>query len=451
MGTADVSYVPGVLTAVAGDQFWALIEAAPDSPAVTRVWRQVGRRASADVLLAGLIADGAGGTPAFALLTAEDGGRYRLFCRGTVSATVGPATAGDTQPAAATGDDGRPARARVDGAGLLTWREQLVVNPERVFLGEPPAGTAVRLPAMSGVFLASCVTVDLTAGPLADGPAPDLVIPATRPAAAARAGEPAGPAAPVLEPTAMFPDTITITPPGATRPDVPALIDAPPWRSGTGPGLPGPALPGPRLPGPALPGPGLPGPALPGPGLPGPDPGESGATVKRAGLTELADGAVPPDRIGPLVPALVCPEGHVCPPTGAFCRRCGAPLPSDPVPVSRPVLGVLRLSLGDVITLDRSVLMGRNPRTDFDDAAGAERPHVVKLPSADGDISRTHLRVSLDGWHVLVTDLGSTNGTLVTLPGRDPQQIRPGEPVLIQPGTLVVLAEGIDFRYEATE
>ena len=38
---------------------------------------------------------------------------------------------------------------------------------------------------------------------------------------------------------------------------------------------------------------------------------------------------------------------------------------------------------------------------------------MVKLPSADGDISRTHLRVSLDGWHVLVTDLNSTNGTLV--------------------------------------
>ena len=89
------------------------------------------------------------------------------------------------------------------------------------------------------------------------------------------------------------------------------------------------------------------------------------------------------------------------------------------------MLGVLRLSLGDVITLDRGVLMGRNPRTDFAGPDGEERPHVVKLPSADGDISRTHLRVTLDGWHVLVTDLNSTNGTLVTLPGRDPQQLGP--------------------------
>ena len=159
----------------------------------------------------------------------------------------------------------------------------------------------------------------------------------------------------------------------------------------------------------------------------------------------------PPDRIVPVVPGLLCPSGHVNPPSGATCRRCGAPLPHDPVPVPRPVLGVLRLSFGDVITLDRGVLMGRNPRTDFAGTNGEERPHVVKLPSAGGDISRTHLRVTLDGWHVLVTDLNSTNGTLVTLPGHDPQQLRPGEPMPVQPGTVVTLAEGIEFRYEVSE
>jgi pSer/pThr/pTyr-binding forkhead associated (FHA) protein len=76
---------------------------------------------------------------------------------------------------------------------------------------------------------------------------------------------------------------------------------------------------------------------------------------------------------------------------------------------------------------------------------------VVKLPTGDGDISRTHLRVTLDGWHVLVTDLNSTNGTLVTPPGRETLKLRPGEPLPIQPGTVVTLADGIDFRYEASE
>jgi pSer/pThr/pTyr-binding forkhead associated (FHA) protein len=141
----------------------------------------------------------------------------------------------------------------------------------------------------------------------------------------------------------------------------------------------------------------------------------------------------------------------VNPPSEAVCRQCGAPLPNDAVVVPRPVLGMLRLSTGDVIALDRSVVMGRSPRADRAGADGEERPHVVKLPSADGDISRTHLRVTINGWHVLVTDLDSTNGTLVTLPGRDPEQLRPHEPVPIRPGTVVTLADGIDFRFEACE
>jgi hypothetical protein len=395
MSRADVSYVPGALTAVVGERFWVLIEASPDSPVVARLWRQRSQGASAGAVVAGLLTDGVAGVPAFALLTVENGGQHRLFCRGVISATV------------VAGVAARPhSRERVDGAGLLTWREQVFANAERVFLGEPPADTALRLPAMSGVLLASCVTVDFT-----PDAAPDTA-----------ASEPVKPARPGTA-TSPFPDTITITRPGSAiahpadpagggqeRPD--GLIDAPSWLA---------------------------------------SPVEPGATIKRTDLSQFIDRTAPPDRIGPMVPALICPAGHVCPPTGASCRRCGAPLPPDPVPVPRPVLGVLRLSLGDVITLDRGVLMGRNPRADFDNADGAQRPHVVKLPSADGDISRTHLQVTLDGWHVLVTDLGSTNGTLVTLPGRDPEQLRPGEPVLIQPGTLVVLAEGIDFRYEAAE
>jgi hypothetical protein len=181
----------------------------------------------------------------------------------------------------------------------------------------------------------------------------------------------------------------------------------------------------------------------------GPDDGVDGSTVVRGEPFRLAPGPVAPDRIGPTVHALLCPDSHVNPPTSSACRQCGVPLPpQDPVTILRPVLGVLRLSTGDVITLDRGVVMGRSPRTEF---RGAERPHVVKLPSGDGEVSRTHLEVGLDGWHVLVTDLHSTNGTIVVLPGRDPARLRPGEPMPIQPGTLVIVAVDIDFRYEAAE
>ncbi len=88
MATVDVSYVPGALTAVAGDQCWALVEASPDSPSVTRIWQQLGQGAAADALLVSLLADGIGGTPGFTLLVAGTGGQHRLFCRGTVGATV---------------------------------------------------------------------------------------------------------------------------------------------------------------------------------------------------------------------------------------------------------------------------------------------------------------------------------------------------------------------------
>jgi hypothetical protein len=645
MSMADVSYVPGALTAVAGDQCWALVEASPDSPAVTRIWRQLGQGAAADALLAGLLADGIGGTAGFTLLVAEAGGQHRLFCRGTVGATVVTAPVDGGAPPG----EGRATAERINGAGLLTWREQVVDSAGRIFLGEPPADSALRLPATSGVLLAGCMVIDLTkfaardtvsyasenssasetprkktivifpdtitmthpgslagqaSAALADGQRlPDdrgPVVPPGPPmpfaaGSAGPAGSPSGPGRPDVPGSGAFPASAMPSvagPGGPSGGPVPAgvpggpggaggpgpadlragddaehdfpwgdpaqtVVDAPvrpvregdlvppgpfspggapvpggypgtggqspdqylpgqyqpaqyqgapptaaqpwpplsdqAWSGGPRPAAPmaGPVPPPPvpaRAPGP--PGGGMPPNGMP-PGLagglidappwlsapPGPapagagpagagraeppyqppaprgesGPGESGSTVKRGELPELAARTTPPDRIGPVVPALLCPSGHVNPPSGAVCRRCGAPLPHDPVPVPRPVLGVLRLSLGDVITLDRGVLMGRNPRTDFAGTQGEERPHVVKLPSAGGDISRTHLRVTLDGWHVLVTDLNSTNGTLVTLPGRDPQQLRPGEPVPIQPGTVVTLADGIDFRYEVTD
>ena len=460
----EVSYVPGALTAVTGDQYWVLVDAAPDSPAVARLWQQLSQGAAADALLVGLLADG--GMPGFALLTAGTDGQPRLFCRGTVGAAmVSAGTAG-----------GEAAIQRVDGAGLLTWREHVAAGSEQVFLGEPPADAALRLPAASGVLLAGCVIVDFANFAAREASRKPIVFFPTVTVPALlddlrQVRVPVPAPAPAPAPTQ---DAIGL-PNGDLGSDgeYDGLWGATQMRTVEGAAIRGPeddgapmangswtdALPGapptiPVAPPPARP---LPGPS----GAPGglidvppwlASPGESASTVTRGDFPQTAETAMPPDRIGPVVPALICQHGHVNPPSGAVCRRCGAPLPHDAVPVPRPVLGVLRLSLGDAITLDRGVLMGRNPREDFaGPAGGEERPHVVKLPSTGGDVSRTHLQVTLDGWHVLVTDLNSTNGTLVTLPGRDAQQLRPGEPMPIQPGTVVTLAQGIDFRYEVTD
>ena len=170
------------------------------------------------------------------------------------------------------------------------------------------------------------------------------------------------------------------------------------------------------------------------------------STVSRAALTGMMDGPAP---AGNMVQAVRCQHGHLSPPMAVSCRVCGFPLMGQaPVTVPRPTLGVLRLSTGDVVPLDRTVIMGRNPKAD--ETNEAERPHVVRLPSPGHDISRTHVEIRLDGWHVLLTDLNSVNGTIVTPPWQEPQRLRPNESVPIEPGTVVSLADEVTFRYEVT-
>jgi hypothetical protein len=470
----DVCYAPGTLTAVAGDRCWVLIAETPDSPAVGWLWQQIGQRASAEAILAGLLGAGFAGAAEFALLYQQDNGAHRLFCRGAVAATVavaGPGPVADPGPAAG----GAAQALRIDGSGLLTWREHAVPGTVgRIVLGVPPAGGAPLLPATAGVLLASCVTVDLTDAAIREtapyGPPPAVIqtvgdpvsvfadYPDTVTLTGAPAPAPAPATAPLPPPAATPLAPLAAGPPPAAAWGPPAVADeeydffwgATQARSVSDAAVRAPEAQGAR---PA---------AFPGgliDAMPwGLDPAapdeadESGFTVRRGDLPGLAARpAPPPDKIGPSVPALICPAGHANPPSEQGCRRCGAPLPPDPVVVPRPVLGALRLSTGDMISLDRDVIMGRNPKADFAGADGEERPHIVKLTGTDGDISRTHLRVSLDGWHVLVTDLNSTNGTLVTLPGREPEQLRPGHPMPVKPGTVVTLADGIDFRYEVPE
>lgn len=199
----DVSYVPGALTAVAGDQCWALVAASPASPVVTRIWQQLVHGDAGGTLLSGLLADGFDGIPGFALLTAGPAGQYRLFCRGVVGATIiTGAAASELPPGDVSAREGQPASERVDGTGLLTWREHVAANAERIFLGEPPAQTALRLPATSGVLLATCVVIDLTDSATRQRPKKTIV---------------------------FFPDTVTVPPPdgGAGNGPDPVVAAAP--------------------------------------------------------------------------------------------------------------------------------------------------------------------------------------------------------------------------------
>lgn len=172
-----------------------------------------------------------------------------------------------------------------------------------------------------------------------------------------------------------------------------------------------------------------------------PAPGESGSdrTVNRSALMGL-----PPVV---MVVAARCADGHLSPAYAGSCRVCGGTIPQQqPVEIPRPVLGQLRLSTGGVVSLDRAAILGRNPR--IPTGYAGEQPNLVRLSDPDKDVSGQHLEVSLDYWNVMVCDLGSTNGTEVILPGAMPVVLRPNDPVIIEPGTRVVMAGSISFVFE---
>lgn len=111
---------------------------------------------------------------------------------------------------------------------------------------------------------------------------------------------------------------------------------------------------------------------------------------------------------------------------------------ADPIvaPTRRPALS-LELPDGSREPLDTVVVVGRAP-------AASEAARILRL--ADGDISRTHARVAVEGGTVVVTDLNSRNGTVVRIPGRDPLTLRGGEPTPVLVGTVIDFGGGVELR-----
>ena len=175
-------------------------------------------------------------------------------------------------------------------------------------------------------------------------------------------------------------------------------------------------------------------------------PDDDEVTVDRAALLRAQGLSL---SVGPTVPAVRCVAGHLNPPDADRCRVCPADVPQqESFTAVRPTLGALRLSTGDSVPLDRGVILGRAPRAAEHDESS--RPNVVKLASPGHDISRTHLEVRIEGWQVFVVDLDSTNGTSVTLPGETPRTLLANDQALIEPGTVVELADEVTFTFEAT-
>ena len=134
------------------------------------------------------------------------------------------------------------------------------------------------------------------------------------------------------------------------------------------------------------------------------------------------------------------PEARSCVVCAVSKNRPG----SIPQTGPRPPLGALVLDDNSALQLTADCVVGRDPALDPSVAAGQARPLCI----LDAQVSRIHARVHLDGWHVFLVDLGSTNGTRVRPPGkRSDQRLEPNVPVLLQSGTRVFVGTQ-GFRYE---
>lgn len=188
-------------------------------------------------------------------------------------------------------------------------------------------------------------------------------------------------------------------------------------------------------------------------GVPQPAPANAdhdGQTVMR---TELDDQPAPQQAFaepavgtGALVLARLCANGHANPPTYARCAACGQPMSGDALQVRRPVLGQMRISTGEVIDLDRSLVVGRQPSVSRVNGEGM--PKLIQVRSQAGDISRSHVEIRLEGWDVVLVDLKATNGTVLVRDGQPPRRLGQGEQALLLNGDIAELGEDVSLRFE---
>lgn len=107
--------------------------------------------------------------------------------------------------------------------------------------------------------------------------------------------------------------------------------------------------------------------------------------------------------------------------------------PSSPVTT-------LRMPDGAIEALGHEVVLGRAPSVS--QVSGGRLPRLLTIGAGDPDISRNHVRITVEGDTVVVTDLHSRNGTHVVAPGKPPVKLRAGEPTPVLAGTVVDLGGG---------
>jgi pSer/pThr/pTyr-binding forkhead associated (FHA) protein len=104
-------------------------------------------------------------------------------------------------------------------------------------------------------------------------------------------------------------------------------------------------------------------------------------------------------------------------------------------PVLEPAATVtvtLELESGTRHVIDGPALVGRNPQ-----AAEGSDVILVRVEDPTRSVSKNHAELGVDSAGLWLTDRGSTNGTVVSAPGRSPQVAEPGARVRVPAGSTI--------------
>lgn len=116
-------------------------------------------------------------------------------------------------------------------------------------------------------------------------------------------------------------------------------------------------------------------------------------------------------------------------------------IPAVPAPCP-----ILVMHTGERVPLSQPVLIGRAPSVTR--VSGRELPRLITVASPNNDISRTHVQVRFEGDLIMVTDLNSTNGVILSEPQHGPRRLHPDEPTPVPAQAIVDLGDGVFFRVE---
>lgn len=370
-----------------------LVAPASASAELTALWPRLGDDDPTSHVLDRLTAGGLAATPPFALAVRDAAkGTVRVVVRGELTIRA---------------DD-----EEVSGAGVSTWTERVLPSGafEVTATSTSSSNAATPIPVVEAVVPALRVRSDEVEAVVEERRAAATSAPtaASVPASAtvrAVASAPASaPPAPGL--TTAFPPA----PPPSATPAAPAAPAVPAAEQTMVPAedtIAGPSTP-----------------AQPMPALVSAERGEldgdhDGLTVASIDLRRLrAERAAQP--------ADETPAG------GVAVAEAARPVPA--------ATASLRMPDGALEPLGPGVVLGRAPSVS--QVSGGRLPRLVTIGAGDPDISRSHVRVSVEGDTVVITDLHSRNGTHVVAPGKAPVKLRAGDPTPVLAGTVVDLGGG---------